>query len=470
MFRRVLHADPFTYAYPTYEFLVKEAGADSGILAEITPDTMGSQRRLQWFCIERGMWPEALEATNNVLGFLGIDPEGSAIPEVKPDSLEFRLGLVTTLQQVRMLQRLGMIAPWRVAMERYRSFVRLQCGTLLEDASRYAGMGRLAEARKACTDCLDQDRNHLDAFLTMTEIELLPGASRGKEGQAGLALDLLRLEAARPALGRKECERVGDILARMAPEAPVEHLEVRLVEAVCKRSCGDPEGAARILRALLLVDAKPFVYWPQRHLLHYHLGRTLEGLGSTGEAAAEYGKALELAPSHRSSLERLVALGLGDEAPGEREDAPVLATVWDRLQEITPEAPWGMDLEGKVRFLGITLEGSRGPSGFAARYCWEVTDDLDARDYYVAYEYHDPDGSLIHREWKALFPNPEEYGENLDGGIGTVLTHWHYLPFPREVAREVRILVRQKRKGKFLPPPLRSISGDRWLILGLPPF
>ena len=79
-----------------------------------------------------------------------------------------------------------------------------------------------------------------------------------------------------------------------------------------------------------------------------------------------------------------------------------------------------------------------------------------------------PDGSLIHREWKALFPNPQEYGENLDGGVGTVLTHWHYLPFPREMAGEVRILVRQKRKGKFVPPPLRSISGDRWLILGLP--
>ena len=236
------------------------------------------------------------------------------------------------------------------------------------------------------------------------------------------------------------------------------------------------------MRALLLVDAKPFVYWHQRHLLHYHLGKTLEVLGSTGEAAAEYGKALELAPSHRPSLERLVALGLGDEVLGERENAPDPAeadepapeeapespTVRDRLQGITPEKPWGVGLEGKVRFLGITLEGSEGPSGFTARYYWEVTDDLDARDYYVSYRYYGVDGSLIYREWKALFPNPLEYGENLDGGIGTVLTHWHYLPFPRKVAGEVRILVRQKRKGKFVPPPLRSISGDRWLFLGLP--
>jgi tetratricopeptide (TPR) repeat protein len=481
-FRKALHADPVTYAYPTYEFLVEEAGADSGMLFEITPDTLGAQRRLQWFLSKRGMWPEALEATDNVLALLGIDPDGSDIPDMQPDSLEFRLGSLTTRQQVRTLQRLGMVEPWRAAQERYRAFVRLQCGAFLEDASRYAGLGRLAEAKKACTDCLDQDWNHLDAFLTMTEIELLPGAPGGKEGQAGLLLDLLRLEAARPELGREDCERLGDISARVTPEAPVEHLEARLVEAVRKRSCGDPEGAARILRALLLVDAKPFVYWHQRHLLHYHLGKTLEVLGSTGEAAAEYGKALELAPSHRPSLERLVALGLGDEVLGEREDAPCPAeadepapeeapespTVRDRLQGITPEKQWCIDLEGKVRFLGITLDGAESPSGFTARYSWEVTDDLDARDYYVAYRYYGADGSLIYREWKALFSNPLEYGENLDGGIGTVLTHWHYLPFPREVVGEVRILVRQKRKGKFVPPPLRSISGDRWLILGLP--
>ena len=157
---------------------------------------------------------------------------------------------------------------------------------------------------------------------------------------------------------------------------------------------------------------------------------------------------------------------------GEREPARRLAgpapTVRDRLQGITPETPWGIDLEGKVRFLGITLDGTESPSGFTARYSWEVTEDLDARDYHVEYRYYGADGSPIYREGKTLFPNPSEYGENLDGGIGTVLTHWHYLPFPREVVGEVRILVRQKRKGKFVPPPLRSISGDRWLILGLP--
>ena len=492
MFRRALHAEPVTYASATYEFLVEEAGAEPEVLFEITPETIGSQRRLQWFFGKRGMWPEALRATENVLALLGIDPQGRDVPDVVPDSVVFRVGSLTTRQQVRTLQRLGRVEHWRVAVERYRAFVRLRCGGLLEDASRYAGMGRLAEARKACIDCLDQDWNHLDAFLTVTEIEQLPGASRGKKGQAELFQDVLRLEAARPGFGREDCERLGDVLERVSPETPIEHLEARLVEAVVKRSCGDPEGADRTLRALLLVDAKPFVYWHQRHLLHYHLGRTLEALGSAGEAAAEYGKALGLAPSHRPSLERLVALGLGDEVPGERADEPGMAeadepdaeeagepapeeqipeelpTVRERLQAITPEEPWGVDLEGKVRFLGITREGSEGPSGFTARYCWEVTDDLDARDYYVAYRYYGVDGSLIYKEWRNLFPDPKEYGENLDGGVGTVLTHWHYLPFPGSMAGEVRILVGEKRKGKSGPPPLRSISRDRWLILGLP--
>ena len=491
MFRKALHAEPAAYAYPTYEFLLEEAGAQPEVLFEITPDTIGSQRRLQWFWGKRGMWHESLRAIENVLALLGIDPRGPGIPDVQSDSLTFRLGTLMTRQQVRALQRLGMVEPWRVALERYRSFVRLQCVGLLEDAAWYAGLGRLAEATKACTDCLDRNWNHLDAFLTLTEIEQLPGASRGKGGQADLYRDVLRLEAACPSLGREDCERIEDILARVTPEAPVEHLEARLVEAVIDRGCGDPEGADRTLRALLLVDAKPFVYWHQRHLLHYHLGKTLEVLGSTGEAAAEYGKALGLAPSHRPSLERLVALGLGDEVPGEKEDEPDPAeadepapeevaeslpeelaesapTVRERLQGITPEKPWGMDLEGKVRFLGITLEGSEDPSGFTARYSWEVTDDLDARDYHVAYRYYGADGSLIYQEWRSLFPEPKEYGGNLDGGIGTVLTHWHYLPFPREVAGEVRILVRQNRKGKVSLPPLQSIFGDRWMILGLP--
>jgi len=482
MFRKALHAEPGSYAYATYEFLVEEARADPGVLFEITPDTLRAQRKLQRFFSERGMWPEALEATENVLALLGIDPRSPGIPDMQPDSLEFRLGSMTTRQQVRTLQRLGMIEPWRGALERYGSFVTIQCGAFLERASRYASLGRLAEAMKWCTDCLDKDWNHLDAFLTMTEIELLPGAIAGRDGEADLFKELLRLEQAHPELGRADCERLGDILTRLTPETPVDYLEARLVEAVMKRGCGDPEGAARILKALLLVDAKPFVYWHQRHVLHYHLGKSLEMSGSGREAAAEYERALELAPAHRSSLERLVALGLGDEVLGEREDAPDPAvddetvpeegpetpTVRERLQGITTEKSWGIDLEGKVRFLGVTLEGSEGPSGFTARYFWEVTADLDPRDYYAGYRYFDAEGNRIYQEWRNLFPDPEKYGENLDGGIGTVLTHWHYLPFPREIPGEVRILVGKKRKGKLTHRPLQSISRDRWLILGLP--
>ena len=67
----------------------------------------------------------------------------------------------------------------------------------------------------------------------------------------------------------------------------------------------------------------------------------------------------------------------------------------------------------------------------------------------------------------ALLKSVATPGENLDGGIGTVLVHWDYLPFPPGILQEVRILVRQKRKGKVAPLPLASVSGERWLTLGL---
>jgi hypothetical protein len=209
--------------------------------------------------------------------------------------------------------------------------------------------------------------------------------------------------------------------------------------------------------------------------------------GSTaGEAAAEYGAALELAPSHRASLERLMALGMGDAVVGvgrvaaaeepesvEPDGARTEPTVRERLLLLTPETPWGVDLSGKVELLGITLEGGideqGGPAaGFTARFLWEVCDDLDPTAYYVAYQYFDADGHALYRDWKTLFPEPERYGGNLDGGVGTVLVHWDYLPFPPGAAREVRILVGHKRKGKAAPPPLTSLTGNRWLILGLP--
>jgi hypothetical protein len=80
----------------------------------------------------------------------------------------------------------------------------------------------------------------------------------------------------------------------------------------------------------------------------------------------------------------------------------------------------------------------------------------------------DADGNVAYRAWKTLFPEPKRYGQNLDGGVGTIQVHWDYLPLPPEIVEEVRILVRQKRKGKVAPPPLASITGDRWLTLGLP--
>jgi O-antigen ligase/tetratricopeptide (TPR) repeat protein len=484
MFRRALEAEPVRYAYPTYEFLVEEAMADPGLLFGITPETLASQRRLQWFLSRRGMWPEALEATGNVLALLGLDPGGSDVPDLAAESRAFRLCLVTTKQQVRMLRRLGRIEPWRVARNRYRSLLRIRCDALLEDAARYAGLGRFAEARKACTDCLDLDGNRLEALLTMQEIALLPGAAQGRDREeAGFVQDLLRLAEARPGSVRAAgCGRIGDILPGLTPETPVEHLEARLLEALVQRVCGDPGESVRLLRALLLVDAKPFVYWHQRHLLHYHLGRSLEAWGALKEEAAlEYEKALGLAPAHRASLERLVGLGRGDDVPGGREvdseaepveietSPTVSPTVKERLEMLTPEIPWGIDLEGKIAFVGMSLDGAEaGATGFKARYYWEIAADLDPREYFVAYRYFDGEGDRIFQEWKTLFPNPREYGRNLDGGIGTVLLHWHYLPFSPEIVGEVYVLVRKKRKGKLVHPPLHSLIGDRWLILGLP--
>jgi tetratricopeptide (TPR) repeat protein len=475
MLEKALQARTGSYAHPTYEFLMDEARVDPGMLFQITPEEISHQRWLQWFFHKRGLWSEALRATENVLALLGIDPRGSKLPATDPDLHEFRLCRLTTLQQTRILRRLGMLEPWSIVKERYRAFLRVECSGSLEEASRYARLGRLAEARKACTDCLEQDWNNLDAFLALAEIELLPGASRAKVSRAELLGGLLRQAHANPAPGRENCERLTEILRQLAPETPTEHLQARLIEAIKLRGCGDPQEASRILKALLVVDAKPFVYWHQRHLLHYHLGRSLEMSGTHGEAVSEYEKALGLAPAHRPSLERLVALGQGDVAPAEPEDSP---TVGEKLLALTPELAWNIDLAGRVRLLGITLEGGEGlgddlegpasQPGFTARYLWEVSDDLDPTDYYVAYRYFDADGSLVYRGWKTLYPDPKAFGQNLDGGVGTVLVHWDYLPFPRELAREARILVGQRRKGKAAPPPLRSITGDRWLALGLP--
>jgi hypothetical protein len=478
---------------------VDEAGVDPGVLFEITPDGLPYQQRLLRFYLRRGIWPEALTATENVLVLQGIDPRGSEVPpDLQPHTLEFRLCRVTTLHQMRLLQRMGMVEPWRVVEERYRGFIRIRCESLLRQASRYARLARLTEAKKSCVDCLERDWNNLGAFLTLTEIKLLPGASRGEGGKAELFQDLLRLQRANPAPAREECERVTAILRQLTPEMPTDHLRARLAEALKDLGCGDPEEASRILRALLLVEAKPFVYWHQRHLIYYHLGRSLEMTGATEEAVSAYEGALEFAPSHGPSLERLVALGMGDSVParemrgtGEESETgevagvekalpaeepepeiPEAHTVKERLHALSPEMPWGIDLSGAVTFLGITLEGDgvdQGSSpGLTARYLWEISDDLDPRDYYVAYRYLDAEGNLVYKVWKTLFPDPESYGENLDGGIGTVLAHWDYLPFPPEIVQEVRILVRQKRKGKVAPPPLASISGHRWLTLGLP--
>ncbi len=481
MLRKALYAEPGRYAYPTYEFLVDEAGADPELLFEITPETLACQRRLQWFFGRRDLWSAAAEAGDNVLTLLGIDPREPGIPEVEPDSVEFRVGAATTRQQERYFQRLGRVGHWRVSSARYRAFLERRCRDLLETASRYADMGRLVEARKACTDCLEQDWNHLGAFLKKTEIERRPGAVPDPETKAGLYPELLRLVESRSGWESGDCERIAALLEHVPPETPVEHLEARLVEAVTSRGCGDPDAAVRILRALLLVDAKPFLYWHQRHLLHYHLARSLEMSGSTAEAVSEYERALGLAPSHTPSLERLVALGFASgvagtgEGPTDSGEEPATGitpgqpAVTERLGALTPEWSWGIDLEGRVEFLGCGFEESgEGGPGFTARYFWQVTSDLDPREYFVAYWYFDAAGDRIYPEWTTLFPEPGEYGADLDGGIGTVLMHWHDLPFPSEVPAEVRVVVGKKGKGKLRTPPLRSMAGYRWQILGLP--
>jgi O-antigen ligase/tetratricopeptide (TPR) repeat protein len=470
MFRSVLEMEPGAYGLSAYEFLVDEAGAEPGVLFRITPGTLASQRRLLGFLGSRGMWPEALEAADNVLAILGFDPGGSAVPDLRPGSVEFSLGLATTRQQIRMLQAAGRPGPWRIAEERYRSLLGIPCEGLLETASRYAGLGRFAEAAKACDDCLEMDWNRLEALLMRAEIERLPGARRGGEARpARLPQEVMRLAGVWAGPDKAACERLRGLLSGPAPETPVERLEAGLAEAVTARDCGDPQEAERTLRALLGADAGPFLHWHQRHLLHYHLGRSMEMSGAPREeAAGEYSEALKLAPSHRPSLERLVELGMGEWEPAgaEGQGSP---TVSERLEMLTPEEIWGIDLEGKVAFLGITLGGARqGASGLSALYYWEVASDLNPTDYLVAYRYLGPDGTILHTEWRALFPDPKGYGRNLDGGIGTVLVHRQDLPFPHEVVGEVRILALRKQQGKLVHQPFRSVTGDRWLVLGLP--
>ena len=105
--------------------------------------------------------------------------------------------------------------------------------------------------------------------------------------------------------------------------------------------------------------------------------------------------------------------------------------------------------------------------GFIARYFWEVEGDLDAREYWARYLYFGRENNLLYMETQFLRSDEDETTWNLDGGIGTVLVQWHYLPLPLEGVGEVRILVRQKPKGKKPPPPLMTVNGRPWLTLGL---
>ena len=149
------------------------------------------------------------------------------------------------------------------------------------------------------------------------------------------------------------------------------------------------------------------------------------------------------------------------------EEAPDSPTVRDRLQEITPEKLWGMDLEGKVRFWGRRLDGSESSSGFTTRYSWEVTDDLDAGTITLGINTMRRKEAGSIGNGSPCFLNPRDTGR-----ISTPDRHRPHtlalLAVPAGGGRGGSNPGPAEAEGKVRSPPLRSISGDRWLILGLP--
>ena len=525
MFRRAIDAEPRKYALTAYAFLLDQAGEPAQSLFRITPETIQAQRVLLRFLQRRGLWEESLRASRTCLTLMGMEPDGSGVPDIPVDSPEFRILLTVSHRHVRTLQRLGMDDAWRREMERYRTLLGRRCRRLLERSRRMVKLNRFREADKYCEDCLALDWNDLDALLTRMEVALLPGAGRKVGITSKPFLELYRGLLAAPPLAPDPCGRVAAILDRLEPVSPPELLRYRLAGAVRDRSCGRAGEAAQTLEAMLLVQERPFLYWHQRQLIPYQLGLAREAIGDDEGAVRAYRQALALAPSHLGSLERLVAMGAGGvplneergrgaegevhvppkEAEGDSEAgsspaeaAPVATgaeqvgiggapaeTVGDRLRSLSPEVPWRIDLQGRFELLGLTLDygpGIRMPAegtdasegitwGFTARYFWKVGDDLDPSDFRVLYRYYDAAGNLIFQDHVAMLDEDPDAVKTPDGGIGTVLVHWHYMPFPEGLARQVRILVQQRPKGegkeRIVPAPLRPLTGERWVSLGL---
>jgi len=548
LFRRVLELEPDQYPHLIYNFLLDVIHAGPERLLEITPKTIVSQQKLLNLFWARRLFPEALQSADEIHHLLGMDPNGQEFPPYDFQSEEFYLCLKSSFRRSLVLQMLGRADDWRREFHRYLSISRTRCPYLFEDGSRYTRLNRFIEAKKCYEDCLEADRNNVDAMLNLLEISSLPSVRRHDDDTSGTLKRIIRVLRLRPSLSPEDCERLTTILSRLTPDSPTEHLVFKLVEAQKALGCGQEEEAARIFKALLIVEEPTFQYWQQRHLLHSLLGKTLELSDSREAAIGEYWNALKLAPSHRESLSRLVALGeentpfnpgavlpeeaqkpaesaessetgsivsesetpdLNGESPltgGTEVIAPVqgsasvavdamgmpLQTAGEMLAELTPEVSWGVDFSGKFNFLGLSVtaeEITRIPviegvemdeffpvtsfsSGFWARYYWEVEEDLESRDYRVHYHYFDANRNVFYRINQRLFPEVSEtMARNLDGGIGTVLVQWHFVPLPLDAARGVRIMARQriKMKGSRPHPPLRAISGRVWLTLGLEP-
>ena len=501
MLKQAVEGEPIRYDYPVYSLVLNEVRAEPQVLLGLTPGTLPSQARLFRYLQSNRLWPTALEATGNVLRLLGVDPESDQVPPaLAPDLPEFRIAEQFSRARLELLRRLGLAEQAGTEDGRYRNLVGARCRHLVGEASRFTRLGRFTEARKACKDCLDLDWNNLDALLGRTEILVRPGMDRTGELKSGTLDDFMRALNPSPRLAPDQCERVSRILSDpgLTPATPPEHLKHQFVESLRALSCGGPLEAAQSLQAMLLVHVPTFVFWHQRHLIHYQLGRSLEASGRSEEAIQEYARTVALAPSHRDSLARLAALGA--EEPS--------SNIAERLQELTPEVPWGIGFSGKIRLLGTSLtvvggvepspstlpsggegigmaeapEGAaneKSPSGkensglapasgaFVARYYWMVEDDLDPAGFDVSYRYFNAEGNLLFVDRKPLGPPLQEPTQSLDGGIGSVFVHEHPVPFPPQIAREVEFQVRKLPKGKIPAEVLKSVTGSTWVTLGL---
>ncbi len=508
LFKKALKGEPEKYAYRIYTFLLDEVKESPKILQEITPETDTSQYILLDFLRKRTLWADALPVSETLLASLNMDPKGQHVPDIHPETDDFNPSLEASLWHLQILQKMGMHDDYRNEYKRVFTLLKRHCPDMVSKASLFVSQNRLTEAMKYCKKCLQMDRNNLEAFLCMTDILLNPGTKDRKDSTDYILKELLRIYHSSPTLSRKNCEHITEILSQLKPSTATGHLIQQFIEAMQNMSCGQPEETIKILKAILLVKDPSFLYWHQRHLIHHYLGRALEMSGEKDEAVQEYLQALRLAPSHKASLSRLAALGWADEIfdpraiepskeqqpePDEEQEqqtSPALEetvplTIGEQLLALTPDAIWEIDLSGKLKLLGLTIEGEAetnkseggpseeesqsplGISGFNIRYFWEVVKDLAAQDYQVEYYYFNASGDFIFRIRQSMQPNNGTLKSTLDGGIGTVLQHQHEISLPREIIREVRVQVRQKSKGKLAYPLLKTITGSSEISLGL---